>query len=490
MFIFKRFLKRKTQLFDLDNTTPSDFTVWVKGLPLNYKQDELRKFLVKNAVRGKQNVEISALVPVYDIKYYVQQVRELEKFKGLLCYAEDYRKKYRKNPPNPCCSSGVYNVKRLRLRIARIQNWLDKFESVHKRVFSTSDSVFVTFRSQDISKQCMKNWKKSILDHMGLLLFKPILCCFCCCFNRWKFKRKVLSVSRAPEPSELIWENLSVKPFNKFCRRLFTVICTLALLLALCFVLFQIKTFQYNIHEKLDEGDVSTMRVRSMSIMMGLIIIFVARVIAISVRVFSSIEKHFSWTGYHMAVANKLIFATSLNSIVVLLVVNLIVPSQFPVAIPGINRSDNTVPLYKDYGLASDLFWLLCTDAIVSPLTYYLSPLYLAKLCKRRSVKNTAKKGLVSITQGEANQIWENPPVDMAQRYANYMKTLMIIFVFAPIFPVGLLIGSISMLLQYWMDKYLLLRRHARPPQLGPKISDNIMRCMPILILSYAVMNI
>jgi hypothetical protein len=490
MFIFKRFLKRKTQNFDFNHTTPSDFTVWVRDLPFNYKQIELKNFLLKKAVRGRQNVEISAISPVYDIKFYVQQVRKMEHYKGTLSYVEDYRKKFKKNPPNPCCKSGNFNIKRLKANISNIQKWLDKFETVHKKVFSTSNSAFVTFKSQDISKQCIKNWKKSILDHVSLFLFKPILCCCCCCFNKWKFKGKVLSITRAPEPSDLIWENLSVKPFAKFYRRLFTIVCTLGLLMLLCFVLFQVKTFQYKIHEKLNDGDISKMRVRSMSIMMGLIIIFVARVIAISVRVFSSIEKHFSWTGYHMAVANKLIFATSLNSIAVLLVVNLIVPRQFPVSIPGIDRNDNTVPLYKEYGLASDLFWLLCTDAVVSPLTYFLSPLYLAKLCKRRAVKNSANRGIVSITQGEANQIWENPAVDMAQRYANYMKTLMIIFVFAPIFPVGLLIGSFSMFLQYWTDKYLLLRRHARPPQLGSKISDNIMRWMPILILSYAVIFI
>ena len=96
-------------------------------------------------------------------------------------------------------------------------------------------------------------------------------------------------------------------------------------------------------------------------------------------------------------------------------------------------------------------------------------------------------KGLRTMTQGELNLLWENPPVDMAQRYANYMKTMLICFVFAPIFPMGLVIGFFSMFLQYWTDKILFLRRHARPPQLGQGLSDNIIYWMPILIISYAV---
>jgi len=490
MFILKRYLKRKTLNFDLNATTPSDFTVWVRNLPLSYKVEDLKNFLMKKAVRGKQTVDISVVTPVYDIKYYVKQVRELEKYKGTLCFVEDYRKKYRKHPGPPCCKSRIYNIKYLRAKIKNIEKWLEKFETVNNRVFTTSNSAFVTFRSQDISKQCVKYWKKSICDHISMFLCKPILCCCCCCFTKYKFKGKILSIIRAPEPSDLIWENLSVGRWGKRFRRLFTIFCTFILLVILCYILFQVKTFQYRMHEKYSEGAESIWRVRSMSILMGLIIISVARVIAISVRLFSSFEKHFSWTGYHMAVANKLIFATSLNSIAILLIVNLLVPSDFPIAIPGIARSDKTTPLYEDYGLASDLFWLLVTDSIVSPLTYFLSPLYLAKLLKRRSVKNMAKKGIISITQGEANLIWENPPVDMAQRYANYMKTLLIVFVFSPIFPLGLFIGTISMTLQYWTDKYLLLRRHARPPQLSSKLSDNIIQWMPVLIVSYSVIPI
>ena len=75
----------------------------------------------------------------------------------------------------------------------------------------------------------------------------------------------------------------------------------------------------------------------------------------------------------------------------------------------------------------------------------------------------------------------------MAQRYANYMKTIFICFIFAPIFPLGLVIGLISIIIQYWTDKIIFLRRDSHPPQIGAGLSNTIIQWMPFLILSYAV---
>ena len=103
---------------------------------------------------------------------------------------------------------------------------------------------------------------------------------------------------------------------------------------------------------------------------MSVAIIILGRIIAVIVRMFSNYESHTSWTSYHKAVANKLIFAYSLNSIVVLLVINLLTRKDLQFNIPGITI-ENEISLYdQEYGLANDLFYLLCTDMIVSPFNY------------------------------------------------------------------------------------------------------------------------
>lgn len=492
-FILKRFMKKKTHKFDYENITPSDFTVWVKDIENDYKKDELHSFFQTRGLGKRYKLEVNSVSPVFDIEIYVKQVRKLEKLKGDLSYSEDYRKKYKANPSSSgcCCIRKNYNIKYLKRHIENIQKWLENFENRGSKHFTQSKSAFVTFRFQKTAKRVLRYWKRSIFDKIVLFICHPLLFCCCCCYNNYKFKNTIIRAEPAPEPSDLIWENLSLSNKQKYFRRFVTVICTLALLIGLCVAVFQVKSFQYRLYkEKSNDNNDSVMRMKSMSILMGLIIIAVGRVVAISVRIFSSLERHSCWTHYHRAVVNKLIFGTSLNTIVVLLAVNMLTVNDFPVPFPGLHSDSTEIPLYLDYGLASDLFWVLVTDTVVSPLTYFLSPIYVAKLCKRRSVRKQARKGIISITQGEANEIWENPAVDMAQRYANYMKTLMIVFVFAPIFPIGLLIGFISMTIQYWTDKYLLLRRHSRPPQLGTGLSDNMIKWMPILTILYAVKTI
>ena len=147
----------------------------------------------------------------------------------------------------------------------------------------------------------------------------------------------------------------------------------------------------------------------------------------------------------------------------------------------------NTIALYEPYGLTNDLFYLMCIEGIVLPLIYSFSPMYIAKTCRRRSVKKNMERDLRHMTQKELNELWENPPVDIAQMYANYMKILLICFIFAPIFPMGLMIGTVSSLILYWTYKIMLLRRHPRPPHLSSRLSDNMIQWMPILLIVYSV---
>ena len=173
----------------------------------------------------------------------------------------------------------------------------------------------------------------------------------------------------------------------------------------------------------------------------------------IVVRKVSQFEKHQTWTAYHKAVVSKLIFISTLNSVSVLLLVNLLTFKYVSFAthgqsIPGISDSDHYA-FYESYGIINDLTSLLVTSAIASPLSDFLSPIYLAKLCKRRGILKKAKNGLIGMTQGKLNMVWQNPDIDMAQKYANFMKTFLICIIFAPIFPLGVIIGFFSMIIQY-----------------------------------------
>ena len=47
------------------------------------------------------------------------------------------------------------------------------------------------------------------------------------------------------------------------------------------------------------------------------------------------------------------------------------------------------------------------------------------------------------------------------------------------------MVGFLAIFIQYWVNKYLLLRRHCRPPRLGGELShsmSNMLELIPVLM--------
>ena len=80
-------------------------------------------------------------------------------------------------------------------------------------------------------------------------------------------------------------------------------------------------------------------------------------------------------------------------------------------------------------------------------------------------------------------------PVDVAQLYANGVRLLFLTFVFAPIVPLASILGVVAIVINYWTDKAILLRRNSRPKLLGIDLSDYNLFWLPILVLAYAASN-
>ena len=60
------------------------------------------------------------------------------------------------------------------------------------------------------------------------------------------------------------------------------------------------------------------------------------------------------------------------------------------------------------------IFYIILSGTFVTPLFYIFDPWYLIRLYRRRTAENNE-----TLTQEEANKIFEGPPLDLAQRYAN-----------------------------------------------------------------------
>ena len=132
---------------------------------------------------------------------------------------------------------------------------------------------------------------------------------------------------------------------------------------------------------------------------------------------------------------------------------------------------------FKSGGLMVDIFYNSIAISFISPLFYLFDPGYLSNRIK---VWMEEKKGEESkMTQRQANTLYEGPALDMAQRYSNTMLLLCmgVFYVFPlPIISVICLFGGIF---QYWIEKWLLLRRHKIPEQIGPTMAKVFSNMIP-----------
>ena len=93
---------------------------------------------------------------------------------------------------------------------------------------------------------------------------------------------------------------------------------------------------------------------------------FVARIL----RVFSTLEKHATWTTYNLSVLNQLVVFMFFNSVFIQIII-------YP---------DDSTDWFIEGGLADTIFWLEIFNAGIGPLVYFINPKNLFKKLKRRSV--------------------------------------------------------------------------------------------------------
>jgi hypothetical protein len=161
-------------------------------------------------------------------------------------------------------------------------------------------------------------------------------------------------------------------------------------------------------------------------------------------------------------------FAMFLNTSITIFIVGLILNNLF---VPG--------------GLMDSVLMVFIVNAISAPTINLLNPVYFATLLKRSSLLKQGAE--CRLTQGEANKIWEGPQVDMAQKFANCIKTVWLTAFFAAAFPFGVFISFVGIIYAYWVDKYLILRRYSKPLELGSGLAFKLAEDLEMVPLLYSL---
>lgn len=113
--------------------------------------------------------------------------------------------------------------------------------------------------------------------------------------------------------------------------------------------------------------------------------------------------------------------------------------------------------------LINQVYNLFVAEIITSNAILFLDPL---EHIKRHLLAPRA------MTQDAMNLKMQGAVFELAERYTNMTKTLFLALWYSTVYPGALLMCSFALFINYFMDRFALMRTWKRPPKLGSKISE------------------
>lgn len=229
-----------------------------------------------------------------------------------------------------------------------------------------------------------------------------------------------------------------------------------------------IKSILRNVYGPSSVSIEDTVAYNVLSFLPSIIVVIINLILVYIIKVTSRMEKHVTLTSYNTSVALKQTIAMFLNTAIVSFIIH-------------------WEDFYSPKGLAAEMYNIMISNAVVQPIVYRIHPAYRVQQFIRWRTVLKGDHALVS--QTEAQKLFEPPELDMPQRYATLMKTYLVTVVYAPMMPFSFLFGILAMFIQYWVDKYMLLRVHSRPVRLSHNLDEVMIQVIPIGAILYACAN-
>ena len=427
-FEIYRYYQRGVAYQNRTKYSVSDFALFISFLPNNFNQDEIEDFL--NFHLKLLNRPTTKVVKIYHLHQLGEYAKLYSTKRELV--AQRTKSPLRKSMINA-------QIDDLNTQLRELEKSYDA-----KMGTSTDTRVIVIVESAKAAKTLQSYFRKQFIYTFAIYVHKYLGISLIS--QKRLYKNLYVRISKAPEPSDIKWENLSFPSVQKFKRRILTAfVCTCLIVLGFSFLtglkklLKQVQTTA--------SSDISQYVSIGVSLLGALFVAITNTILGIYTRRFVRYEKHKTQTGFFVTVGKILSAVLVLNMTLTTL---------------GSNMAQATAHtrFYKlsITGLFYDTFFLFITNSYMSSIFNFFDIMWGVKLIKRYRALKAGKNS--QMHQIEANTLFEGHPVDMALRFANVNKTLIFTGLFIPFIPLGIIFSMVGFCITYWVDKYLLLRRY------------------------------
>ena len=393
-----------------------------------------------------------------------RQIRRNRHFK-----LEGNKRKYYKSPLSSinyfnlntnCCEKKIPIIEIMRKKKHKedeLNDLLEGSKIIRKNNFS--NVAFISFdtisEQENFLNKYSKNWIQKIIFY-----FRYFKYYFCFCFLSKGTKRKLENergetVSSAPEPDDIIFENLETTKFGRIIRTFITALISFVII-ALSFTIVVLLTLA---QEKIDNMSFGAKNFSKYAVSLGMTgAISVVNIIFQGIlESLTKLERHMSITDQNLSFSIKLTIFTFVNSAIVPLISNLFM---------------NLEHLVINYELlVSNMLMLFLVNSFVSPLMWTFNIGFYIKKWKIWTIESKKNPNVRhNMTQRELNELYEFVDIELAYKYSYIAKTLLMTFFYLPLFPLGIIFSICGLFLGFYLEKYNLGHRYKRPEMMNETI--------------------
>lgn len=324
-------------------------------------------------------------------------------------------------------------------------------------------TAFITFNDQAPIKVLLENWGVTYFRTMKFLLFG----------ERWKmnpylkYKNNTLLIHHAPDPSDIIWENLDFSFWRNFHNNI--IMYFLAGLLLFVSFRIQFESVKLVVEWKAEllkrEESFDYIFIQASALVVSSIILMINFLLKLLVYFFTYAQRHYSMSKFNEYYLNVYILLMFFNSAFMPYLVNTFLNSD-------------TSPEQ----LIWDIHFILLTNAF-SPGMKLLDPWLWYRKYQQNRILKLGK--MCDKPQFVVNSWFEGPEIDMAENYAFVVRTLLLCTWYAAMAPLGLIFSMCGLGFGYWLDKYFLLRINCYPNSQNESVVYRFINNLEILPYLY-----
>ena len=446
------------------------------------KLDLFKKFLEKKLFQDYDIKKIDLCYKLEEIINLQKNIEELDEKIERIEFDESIIKKNEeigikgdKRFYYDCCFCYGEILEQIKLEKKQKEQKMNELKESSKE--NTSENfcgvAFVTFntiKEQEsylyrINKSCCFNLIDNFINLFKIYFYFlcPYFCCCCCCCclcccrgsccyqgkykNSLNYYKRKIRFERAPEPEDIIFENLEIGFKTKLKNIIYVslvslLICSISS--GLNFLLYQGKT----INDLYNETFIFYVVSFSITIITNIFDLILEIVLEKLIKC----QKSYTLTNFQATYSINLTFFWFLNSC--------IIPTIYEMLFSKTGAHEI---------ITNNLLTKFLFNSFVTPIMWTINIKFIYKKIKQCIIEQKEK---INYNQKELNELYELQSMNIAAKYSYLVRTVLMSFYFASIFPLGFGISSIGLIFAYWLEKFNFSKMYKRPEKLDKQIAE------------------